>query len=55
LPIIRAIQSTAERGTSFGIPHAQEVTMAQRVKSLVPSVEKVFGSRSTRGVPLGPL
>ena len=41
LPIIRAIQSTAERGTSFGIPHAQEVTMAQRVKSLVPSVEKV--------------
>ena len=41
LAIIRAIQSTAERGTSFGIPHAQEVTMAQRVKSLVPSVEKV--------------
>ena len=41
LPIIQAIQSTAERGTSFGIPHAQEVTMAQRVKSLVPSVEKV--------------
>ena len=41
LPIIRAIQSTAERGTSFGIPHAQEVTMAQRVKTLVPSVEKV--------------
>ena len=41
LPIIRAIQSTAERGTSFGIPHAQEVTLAQRVKSLVPSVEKV--------------
>jgi len=41
LPIVRAIQSTAERGTSFGIPHAQEVTMAQRVKSLVPSVEKV--------------
>ena len=41
LPLVRAIQSTAERGTSFGIPHAQEVTMAQRVKSLVPSVEKV--------------
>ncbi|MEN9777393.1 MAG: glutamate-semialdehyde -aminomutase, partial [Verrucomicrobiota bacterium] len=40
-PIVRAIQSAAERGTSFGIPHAQEVTMAQRVKSLVPSVEKV--------------
>ena len=39
--IVRAIQSAAERGTSFGIPHAEEVTMAQRVKAMVPSVEKV--------------
>ena len=40
-PIVRAVQDAAARGTSFGIPHAQEVTLAQRVKSMVPSVEKV--------------
>jgi glutamate-1-semialdehyde 2,1-aminomutase len=40
-PIVRAIQNAAERGTSFGIPHAQEVTLAQRVKAMVPSVDKV--------------
>src|SRR5512132_4093465 len=39
--IIRAIQQTAEQGTSFGIPNPLEVTMAKLVCSAVPSVEKV--------------
>ncbi len=39
--IIAAVQQTAERGTSFGIPNPLEVTMARLVKSAVPSVEKV--------------
>ncbi len=39
--IIRAVQSAAERGTSFGIPNQLEVEMATRVKALVPSIEKI--------------
>lgn len=39
--IIRAVQSAAERGTSFGIPNPLEVEMAVRVKALVPSIEKI--------------
>ncbi|HWW02856.1 MAG TPA: glutamate-1-semialdehyde 2,1-aminomutase [Candidatus Acidoferrum sp.] len=39
--IIRAVQQAAENGTSFGIPNPFEVTMAQRICSLVPSVQKV--------------
>jgi glutamate-1-semialdehyde 2,1-aminomutase len=39
--IIRAIQQTAERGTSFGIPNPLEVVMAKLVCTAVPSVEKV--------------
>ncbi len=39
--IIQAIQRTAERGTSFGIPNPLEVTMAKLICSAVPSVEKV--------------
>ena len=39
--IIRAIQQTAERGTSFGIPNPLEVTMAKLVCAAAPSVEKV--------------
>jgi glutamate-1-semialdehyde 2,1-aminomutase len=39
--IIRAVQQTAERGTSFGIPNPLEVTMAKLICSVVPSVEKV--------------
>jgi glutamate-1-semialdehyde 2,1-aminomutase len=39
--IVRAVQATAEKGTSFGIPNALEVTMAQRICAWVPSVEKV--------------
>ena len=39
--IIRAIQMAAERGTSFGVPNPLEVELAMRVKSMVPSIEKV--------------
>jgi glutamate-1-semialdehyde 2,1-aminomutase len=39
--IIRAVQSAAENGTSFGIPNPAEVTMARLISQLVPSVEKV--------------
>ncbi|HWQ92022.1 MAG TPA: glutamate-1-semialdehyde 2,1-aminomutase [Clostridia bacterium] len=40
-PIIKAVQAAAEHGTSFGIPNPLEVTMAQLICSLVPSVQKV--------------
>jgi glutamate-1-semialdehyde 2,1-aminomutase len=39
--IIRAVQQTAEQGTSFGIPNPFEVTMAKLICEAVPSVEKV--------------
>ncbi len=39
--IIQAVQQAAVNGTSFGIPNPFEVTMAQRICSLVPSVQKV--------------
>ena len=39
--IVQAVQSAAERGTSFGIPSEAVVRMAQVVKDCVPSVEKV--------------
>jgi len=39
--IVAAIQDAATRGTSFGIPNPLEVDLARRVKSLVPSVEKI--------------
>src|SRR5213596_2999565 len=39
--IIQAVQQTAERGTSFGIPNPLEVAMARLICSLVPSVQKV--------------
>jgi glutamate-1-semialdehyde 2,1-aminomutase len=39
--VINAVKAAADRGTSFGIPNPLEVELAQRVKSLVPSVEKV--------------
>lgn len=40
-PIIRAVQETAARGTSFGIPNPLEVELARRVRAMVPSVEKI--------------
>src|SRR5437879_8134971 len=39
--IIKAVQSAAENGTSFGIPNPLEVTMARLICSSVPSVQKV--------------
>jgi glutamate-1-semialdehyde 2,1-aminomutase len=39
--IISAIKAAADHGTSFGIPHSGEVTMAKLICSLVPSVQKV--------------
>ena len=39
--IISAVQTTAEQGTSFGIPNPLEVTMAKFVCATLPSVQKV--------------
>ena len=39
--IISAIKAAADYGTSFGIPHPGEVTMAKLICSVVPSVQKV--------------
>ena len=39
--IQKAIQSALENGTSFGTPNPYEVEMAQLLKKIVPSVEKV--------------
>ena len=39
--IVKAVQETAEQGTSFGIPNPLEVRMARLVCETVPSVQKV--------------
>ena len=39
--IITAIKAAADHGTSFGIPNPFEVTMAQLITRVVPSVQKV--------------
>ena len=39
--IIAAVKTTAEFGTSFGIPNPLEVTMAKLICELVPSVQKI--------------
>lgn len=39
--IISAVKAAADLGTSFGIPNPLEVEMARRVKSFVPSVQKL--------------
>jgi glutamate-1-semialdehyde 2,1-aminomutase len=39
--IIKAVQAAAEQGTSFGIPNPAEVRLAELIKAMVPSVEKV--------------
>jgi len=39
--IIKAVQTTARQGTSFGIPNPLEVTMARLICSWLPSVKKV--------------
>ena len=41
-PVIReATHQAVDRGLSFGTPTANEITMAEKIKSLVPSIEKV--------------
>jgi len=39
--IIKAVQAAADQGTSFGIPNPAEVRLAEMIKAMVPSVEKV--------------
>ncbi len=39
--VVRAIQETAQRGTSFGAPTELETEMAQLVAEIVPSIEVV--------------
>jgi glutamate-1-semialdehyde 2,1-aminomutase len=39
--IIRAVQQTAEQGTSFGIPNPLELAMAKLLCTAAPSVQKV--------------
>ncbi len=39
--VLQAIQKTALKGTSFGIPSELEITMAEKICDWVPSVEKV--------------
>jgi glutamate-1-semialdehyde 2,1-aminomutase len=39
--IIKAVQTAAEKGTSFGIPNPYEPRMAELIKDLFPSVDKV--------------
>ena len=39
--IVQAVQETTVYGTSFGIPNPLEVKMAEMIRRLVPSVEKV--------------
>lgn len=40
-PTIEAVQKTAAKGTSFGIPNQLEVAMARLIIEAVPSVQKV--------------
>jgi glutamate-1-semialdehyde 2,1-aminomutase len=39
--VIEAVQRTANSGLSFGVPNALEVTMAETIQRLVPSMEMV--------------
>ena len=39
--VIAAVKTTAERGTSFGIPNPLEVELARKICQWVPSVQKV--------------
>ncbi|MEX1018264.1 MAG: aminotransferase class III-fold pyridoxal phosphate-dependent enzyme, partial [Litorilinea sp.] len=39
--VVRALQAAVADGTSFGAPCAQEIELAQLVKSLMPSLELV--------------
>ncbi|MCP5279058.1 MAG: glutamate-1-semialdehyde 2,1-aminomutase [Thiobacillus sp.] len=39
--VVRAVQDTAANGLSFGAPTEMELVMAERIASLLPSIEKV--------------
>ncbi|MCL6446422.1 MAG: aminotransferase class III-fold pyridoxal phosphate-dependent enzyme, partial [Alicyclobacillus sp.] len=39
--IVQALAETASRGTSFGVPTELETDMAEMVRTLMPSMEKV--------------
>ena len=39
--ILDAVITTAQNGLSFGAPTALEITMAEKVRELVPSMEKL--------------
>ena len=39
--VIEAVKETAERGLSFGAPCALETRIAEKIRSLVPSIEKL--------------
>jgi glutamate-1-semialdehyde 2,1-aminomutase len=40
-PVVKAIQETAERSTSFGAPTLLEIEMAELIKSMVPNVDMI--------------
>src|SRR6056297_688882 len=40
-PVIKAVQETAAKSTSFGAPTEIEVKMAELVKKMVPTVDKI--------------
>ena len=40
-PVLAAVRETAAKGLSFGTPHPLEVQMAETLRRLVPSLEKV--------------
>ncbi len=39
--VVRALQETLKRGTSFGAPTAREIELAKKIVEAVPSIEKV--------------
>lgn len=40
-PVVKAVKKAAEKSTSFGAPTEIEVKMAEQVKKMVPSVDKI--------------
>ena len=39
--VVRALQSSAEKGTSYGAPTAREIVLAELVRKAFPSIEKI--------------
>ena len=51
--LVRTIAATAARGTSFGAPSPLETELGERVRSLMPSLERVrFVSSGTEAASL---